>query len=245
MRPILSIFIFFVALSIQAQNDTVYILKSDTVYVVGKQDRRYNFFVENRGVESNHLWKSNMVDIGLLKLNVGYEHRFWNTWSTDTYLSFNYGGDFYRDSTSIRLKLGMDMELVFEQQIKYYYNKKRRENLGKRTDGLRGNYLSASFFYREFEDSSYDTDTTTAGAVKSFNMGVKYGLQRRIANLGYIEFYAGLYYRWEYYNQFISFNSSMENRYRTASDRLLVPVLGIRVGFAIDSFDNLRRMLKD
>jgi hypothetical protein len=78
-------------------------------------------------------------------------------------------------------------------------------------------------------------NATPQGNSLGAKVGLKYGLQRRIGNIGYIEGFAG--FNLTYLDiQAFSYN---QNGFE------LQPNIGIKAGFAIDSFKNLRRMLKD
>jgi hypothetical protein len=232
-------------MNIYAQADTIYIVKTDTVFMQEKNDLMYRLFVEQRGIESNHLWKFNLVDIGLLKPNVGYEHKLGNAFSVEGYLSYGMNYNIYPLYPS-NGTYGSNTEQVFEFEglFKYYYNLKRRERLGKKTYGFRGNYVAASLWYNQFDDQSLKTDSTNTPSVQLINLGIKYGLQRRIGNIGYIEFFGGIYYRWETISQWL-INSSAEHISFSDHNDYIILTIGLRAGFAIDSFDNLRRMFKD
>lgn len=245
MKKFLFIISFFCfSLGVFAQTDTVFIVKTDTIFVQEKHDLLYKSFLENRGEGTNHLWKMNLIDIGFLRLNVGYEHRLGKSWSVEGYLSYGEKADLYRRSQGT-FGFGSGNRLEFEQIFKYYYNLNRRETLGKKSYGFRGNYFATSFWVEEFEDNTICTDSTDAPHVDRKNLGIKYGIQRRIGNLGYIEFYVGLYYRWESIEYSLNTGFSVPSQRWTEYDNYFNPVLGIRVGFAIDSFGSLRRMIKE
>jgi hypothetical protein len=232
--------IFFISLSysVYAQTDTIYIAKTDTVFASIEHDRMYRFFVQNRGTETNHLWKLNLVDVCVMRLNVGYENKLGKKWSVEGYLSYG-----VRDIYELGQRFYPSLEA--EQLFKFYYNLNRRERLGKKTYGFSGNYFATSLWYEYY---------TTPGSVKdppdynqsvyNYNMGIKYGLQRRIGNFGYIDLFAGIYYRYQFV-QYDIINFQVTDELPDEYKHTIVPVLGLKVGFAIDSFDNLRRMLKD
>lgn len=219
-----------------SQTDTIIIIKTDTVFVPEKKDRMYKFFVENRGRETNHLWKINLIDIALANPNVGYEHRLGKSWSVEGYFSFGMTGNIQFDLAGYSILPHIHEVYVFEQQFKYYYNLKRRKKLGKKTYGFSGNYFASSFWYNKINYNG----SSGLNWVSNYNVGIKYGMQRRIGNLGYFEIYAGVYYRWESANIELT---AMESR--TDKSNAVILLIGIKAGFAIDSFDSLRRMLKD
>jgi hypothetical protein len=231
-----------------SQIDTVIIVKTDTVLVPEKQDRLYKFFVENKETETKHLWKMNLVDIALFKPNIVYEQRLAKLWSVEGYIRYGYGSGI----GTINGKLitsehhSSNATIEFEQLFKYYYNLNRRERRGKKTNGFSGNYFASSIWINEYRDPLLETDSTSSSGVDNKNIGIKYGIQRRIGNLGYIEIYAGIYYRWETIHQSLKNASpgTYNNDYNDFNN-MVMPRIGIKAGFAIGSFDNLKRRIKD
>jgi hypothetical protein len=245
------IFLLFVSFyNSFSQTDSVSINKIDSLMVPEKKDFMYKAFVENRGAETSHLWKMNLVDLALFQLNCGYEHRLTKKISVEGYLRFGEGNSIQiisgnRPNTSDRHSSKETIEV--EQLFKYYTNLNRRERYGKKTNGFSGNYFATSILYKNFFDQTIDTDSSHSDQITNINLGIKYGLQRRIGNLGYIELYLGLYYRWEFINWTNTLNNvpPYNDYHWTEYYNYLVPIIGIKAGFAIDSFDNLRRMIKD
>lgn len=242
-----------------SQTDTVFIIKSDTVFVTEKQDRMYKYFVENKEAEIKHLWKINLTNASIFMFNIGYEQRinkfitvesyfkigeyssddFFSTLgrANSVYSNHNIPSEFHSTSTIIE----------FEQSMKCYHNFNLREKLGKKTNGFSGNYLAVSFQFKRFYDYDIDYQYNYSGLIRNINLGIKYGLQRRIGRLGYVEAYAGLYYRWESidWHHYSTSTPPGETQFWTEHESYLIPTIGIKAGFAIDSFHNLRRMFKD
>jgi hypothetical protein len=229
-----------------SQTDTVFIIKTDTVFVPERQDIMYKLFVENKEPETKHLWKVNLMNSRLLKPDIGYEQRIAKSWSVEGYASYGYEDIFTTSNMSFEL----------EQSFKYYFNLKSRERRGLKTNGFSGDYFSTSVCYNEKEyddpirgmDTSY-TFSVYYSAAKNLNIGIKYGIQRRIGRFGYIEFYAGWYYncRWQKKNRDSLRWPSSDNVswIEYSHDIWRRPVVGIKAGFAIGSFDNLKRRIKD
>ena len=67
-----------------------------------------------------------------------------------------------------------------------------------------------------------------------------YGIQRRIGNIGYIDVFGGIYYWEEKILEVPADNIYHYNQY----GKNITILIGVRAGFAIDSFKNLKRMLK-
>jgi hypothetical protein len=246
--------ILIISITCYSQTDTVVIIKTDTVFVPEKRDRLYKFFVENKEADIRHLWKVNLADIGLEMANITYEQRLPNLWSVEGYLSYGFikhstiefEHHNVRDRNSALTAKGgsaSGASLELEQLFKYYYNLNRRERHGKKTNGFSGNYFATSLLFNNIDNPSYlDKETDFAEYGRNFNIGIKYGIQRRIGNLGYYELYTGLYYRWES----VKYDpANVDEDLWSVRDDYLLFTLGIKVGFAIDSFDNLREMIKN
>lgn len=242
-----------------SQTDTVYIVKTDTVFVMEKQDRMYKYFLENKEADIDHLWKLNLTNASILQFNIGYEQRIVKSLTIEGYFKAGEYIDDYNISTlgranSVYTNHNIPSEfhssgtvLEFEQLFKYYFNLERREKFGKKTNGFSGNYLATSFLYKRFQDPEMDYQNNLSNYIQNINLGIKYGLQRRIGRLGFIEAYAGLYYRWESikWHSYSASTPPSDKRLWTEHESYLIPTIGIKAGFAIDSFDNLRRMIKD
>ena len=224
----------------KSQNDTILQGEGQVTQSDEKYDRVYKLFVEDRDREIKHLWKLNLVDIGLLQPNIGFEQKIFRSISTETYLGIGRLGWYGLE--------GFEFQSEFEQQFKYYYNLKSRESKGKRINGFSGNYFSvagfASYTVEQNEkpvrtQTDYFTGYSTGPKVFTLKYGVilKYGLQRRIGNIGYFDICAGV--------RFYEFENTFEyENYYPDSGQAWMPFIKIRAGFAIDSFKNLKRMLK-
>ncbi len=234
----------FLSLNTVAQTDTLVIIKTDTVFMPEKEDLMYKLFLENRGVETNHLWKLNLVDLAVLRPNLGYEHRLGRSWSVEGYGSLGFNGNLeleYEENDPIPFPTNnFDYVIEFEQQFKYYYNLTRRKKIGKKTHGFRGNYVASSFWYKsshgESTNNQYYPSIFHFNSTQ-YNAGLKYGLQRRIGNIGYIDFSIGAYYRWE---SITGYSYSDRTEINTKNNRVVLSI-GIKAGFAIDSFKNLKK----
>lgn len=261
MNKIILIFFYFILLFNKsfAQTDTVYIIKTDTVFVMEKQDRLYKFFVENKEADINCLWKMNLTNVSVFLLNIGYEKRIIRSFTAESYFrlggylnelslnSINSSGSLYSNHKTPSEFHSSSVTIEFEQLLKFYYNLNRREKLGKKTNGFSGNYLAVSFLFKKFQDPEIEYENNCPGNTRNFNLGIKYGVQRRVGKLGYIEAYAGLYYRWEsiYWDYYDTSTPTLDSYMWTEHKNYFVPVIGIKAGFAISSFDYLRRMIKD
>jgi hypothetical protein len=232
-----------------SQTDSIYTVVKDTVIVIDKHDQQYKYFVENRETETKHLWKINLVDIALLMPNFGYEQRLSKSWTVEGY--FRYGSKAkmtlipYDKHPLPDENHSYSSVLELEQQFKYFFNLKRREDQGKKTNGFSGDFLSSSLWFKQFDDPEITNDTSNALQINHINLGIKYGLQRRIGALGYFELSLGFYYRWEIIEWKRTKNQMIRPEYWNEYNKYFFPVINLKAGFAIDSFDIFRRMIKD
>jgi hypothetical protein len=229
----------------------VIIIKTDTIFAPEKQYRLYKFLVESKETEIKHLWKVNLIDFGLERANITYEQRLSKSWNVEGYLSYGNNWkpsaiemdfEFLHHNVRYTPQVGEGATLELEQLFKYYYNLHRREQHGKKTNGFSGNYFATSILFNHNNNPvNLDTDTDMGESCWNFDLGIRYGIQRRIGNLGYYELYAGISYRWEsvvYDPRLVSNDTwSVHNDYPLL-------MLGLKVGFAVDTFDNLRKMIK-
>jgi hypothetical protein len=216
-----------------AQNDTVYIIKTDTVFMPQKQDLMYKQFVENKEQEIKHLWKLNWVDLGSFRPNLAYQQRIGKSLSVEGYASYNLSKYFSFNGSSISYPT-----FEFEQMFKYYFDTKIRERKGLITNGFSGNYIATSIISNQTkweQMSNYAIDTKT-----NLNIGFKYGYQRRIGSFAYIEFSAGLYYNYKWEKMRVN----QSGIWYSGMDSKILPFVGFRGGFAIDSFKNLHSRIK-
>lgn len=239
---ILMVFLAFIVVKPgYSQTDTVVIVKTDTVFVTEKQDNIYKFYIQNKGPQTKHLWKLNF-----LKPEIGFEQRLAKAWSAEGYLgfglySFPVGISISSNDIITSDENSSTNESRIEQQFKYYYNLNRRQRLAKKTNGFSSNYIASSFYCEAFRYGSNHTKAI------SYNLGIRSGLQRRIGNLGYFEFYTGLYYRWEKQTSrnLVGSGNNLYYENETQYSNGFILLVGLKVGFAIDSFHNLKKMLKE
>jgi len=241
-----------------SQADTVYIVKADTIFMPQKQDIMYKMFVENKEPIIKHLWKTNLVGFGFLLPNVGFEQRIGKSWTVEgiaicginTYTANFPEGDFLYTSYDYNIDNTTPSGLYFEfeQSFKYYFNLKGRERQGLKTNGFSANYFATviSFNRQKYNGTGHFMDTLYYESInfenteKNLNVGLKYGVQRRICDIINIEFYTGCYYnfRWDNIDRFWP---TMSKKYYSHK---IIPFVGLRFGFAIGSFKNLKNRIK-
>jgi hypothetical protein len=256
---ILACLVFLSFCSGFAQNDTVYMVKPDSVFIPQKQDIMYRLFVENKEAEIKHLWKTNLVGFRFLLPNVGFEQRIGKSFTVEGIaicginrytVNFPEGDLFYSSNDyTINNPTPSGLYFEFEQSFKYYFNLKRREKQGLKTNGFSANYIASviSFNRQKYNGTGYFMDTLKYESInfenteKNLNVGLKYGAQRRIYDIINIEFYAGCYYNFRWDN-ITRFWPTMSKKYYSHK---IIPFVGLRCGFAIGSFKNLKNRLKN
>jgi hypothetical protein len=217
-------------------------------------NKYYKIFIEDQEKEVKQLWKMNLIGFNVLSPNCGLELKLGKKWSSDTYAKLGSDIEFQSDTDVI---IGSKSFLVMElsQQIKYYFNLQRREKLGKKTNGFTGNYFSL-FFFAKINEYDYKELIETRKAYASadiflYGAGLTYGLQRRIGNIGYFEVFAGMKYLFKEVPEKITETKNTVDgkdfyKYdiKKSTSQTLVPTIGIKAGFAIDSHANFKRMFK-
>ncbi len=216
----------------RSQSDTILVSEEQVNRSDEKYDRVYKLFIEDRDREIKHLWKLNLLQLTLIQPNVGFEQRIGQKFSSETYILIGFPNHW--QSGYLGGYAYQYFNLLVTQQLRFYYNYSRRENLGKITNGFSGNYFACelhSGYGRYIDNSIFDTSFGISENQFGYGFGFYYGLQRRIGNIGYFDCFAGL-----------KIITSLSGFY---SDGYYgIPHIGIRAGFAIDSFKNLKRMLK-
>jgi hypothetical protein len=212
-----------------AQDDSIIVSTGMKDSIDMKYDRIYKLFIQDKSHDVRHLWKVNLAQLGFESLNMGYEQKIGKNWSNETYLLASYSID----------RLGHNLYyygINLNDQIKYYYNLGRRQRLGKNINAFGGDYfgIGGSFGLYYFDTSSLVYHTNPDNYLNtSYQAYIRYGLQRRIGNIGFFEVYAGINY-W-YYKLYKDIPVKQD---------LISPEIGLKLGFAIESFSNLKRMLR-
>ena len=215
-----------------AQSDTITVTEETKDPADEKYDRVYKIFIQDRTKDIKHLLKINLVDLGFAMPNFGYEQKLGTRWSTDSYAKFGY--DMWEND-----EFFSNWEV--SQQVKYFYNINHRKKLGRKTSGFTGNYFSLNLFAGEKHDPKPALHSGTIVNTKLFyGIGLNYGLQRRIGNIGYFEAYAGVNYQYRKISrkEEVGFFGTALNQ-----DPLTI-VFRVKAGFALDSFSKQHKLLK-
>ena len=245
MKTTVYIILFFsVCMNAFAQTDTIYIVKTDTVFVPENRDILYKQFIADKGVETNHMWKLNLADFAFFSMNLGYEQKIGRMWSTEGYVRYGLTGGSVKRADIYNNYIAFLKSADTELQLKYFYDMNRRNRLGKRTYGFSGNYISGSLWYTFFEGDPFIVNNATLKKNRhNYSIGLKYGIQRYIGNLVYFDGFAGVFYNWEQ-KKYSPYNPYPGGGPTSFWDEYLYWVIGIRIGFGIDSFKNLGKRSK-
>lgn len=229
---------------VYSQTDTITTTKAEPDSIDVKYDRVYKLFVEENQQEIKHLFKLDLVLIGLLRPTLAYEQKMGKNFSFEANLILSYRHLVYDTNNSSKLWASYqfnnsDLQSIrvgSYQMVKVYYNYKRRERLGKNTNGFSGNYfalkLSESYILIDNFYSKESSSNNYPEHIYSVFPGITYGIQRRIGNIGYGEFSMDFYFR----------------ELAIRSDNTDFPDLNLglslKLGFAIESISSLKHMLK-
>ncbi|MBN2520901.1 MAG: hypothetical protein JXB17_10380 [Bacteroidales bacterium] len=237
MKKVLLIIITIIVFGniIKSQTDTVIYVETLKDTINDKYDRIYKLFILDKK-EVKHLWKLDLVGFGNLKANIGFEKKVGRRFSFDSYLGYSV--------SSLYLINYADYEYYVNGSLKYYYNLKRRERLGKYTNRFNGSYICLGAYYKGISHANMNLYRLGFEPWRYYHSGLgllfNIGLQRAIGNIGFFEPYLGLeigrFYKYNY--PFIDF--WYKNHYRVR----IYPVIGLKAGFAIDSFKGLKRKFK-
>jgi hypothetical protein len=215
-----------------AQSDTITVSEGTKNPADEKYDRVYKIFIQDRTKDINHLWKINLVDLGFVMPNFGFEQKLGTCWSSDSYVKLGY--DMWEND-----EFFSNWEV--SQQLKYFYTVNRRKKLGRKTNGFSGNYFSLNIYGGEKHTPKPALHSGTIIDTKLFyGVSLNYGLQRRIGNIGYFEASAGVNYQYRKIsgNELVGFFGTELNQ-----DQLTV-VFKVKAGFALDSFSKQHKLLK-
>jgi hypothetical protein len=192
-------------------------------------------FSMNRETYSRQVFKVNFFDFAKITPNIGYEHRIGKCFSSDTYIKsriYGQGGMFILDPI-YRSPREFSPNVNIEENLKFYHNYKRRLEKGKNISGFSGNYLAVfSFINFNNSRSNYYQDNLFADQEPYFAVGLKYGIQRRIGNFGFIDAFFGIQ------NYTTSAFNSVDDRTIQKNDL----ILGVRAGFALESIKDIKRL---
>ncbi len=264
MKKILFVIVITIACFkfVNSQTDTVIVTQEKTDIKDEKYDKIYQLFIQD-SKEVNYLWKLDLVDIGKMIFNFGYENKLGKRWSAESYFKIGRIGEANNQLKIHEFNFNSGKGISFTGDFKYYYNYKRRERIGKNTNRLSGNYVSLGLDYSLYDNrGKYSTTIGYDNPVQIgypqlyrlvesvsinqlFKMNLKYGLQRAIGNIGYFETFIELpifaltQHEIKIYDYTI--NEIEIKKSNDVSNIILSPIFGFKIGLAVESIGNLRR----
>ncbi len=196
MKRHLFTYLFLVMVTLLAAQESRIVVSEDTL---NQQNSKYDHLfsmISQERTKINTLLKINAVDLGQLNPNFSAETFIYSPFSIEAGLRIlNFG---------VTNQKGIKYLIEPSLKARYYYNFKRRESLGKPTNGFSGNYFFGAYVLpfgdtQEWHTQHMETDyflygTKPLEGISTFYTGavqLGYGLQRRIANFGYIDIRGG------------------------------------------------------
>jgi hypothetical protein len=124
---------------------------------------------------------------------------------------------------------GIEFALNPNLELKYYYNRARRESLGKNVIGFSADYFLVGFSYTMTDDKVYfsnqlgekhisgGSEALTDNYYSFTSLRVMYGIQRKIGNMAYADFAFG----------------GEQHDFRDFGRTKIIPTLKVKLGFAL------------
>lgn len=196
-------------------------LESDSSVLKNQEyDKIFSYFIADKE-EIKTLLKINAVEWGQLQPSARMEFMLTPATTLEPSIVLKASNWSFEDGLQYGLIGGFD--------YKVYYNKKRRERLGKSTNGFSANYFALGAYgiftdYQKYIENLFNQQRVKHASpliddfYSGFNFELKYGLQRRIGNIGYVDVQAGAGY-----NVFNGFKGAP------------YPILRIGIGFGVTS----------
>lgn len=209
--------------SVMAQSSTLG-YGIDSTSNVGKYDRIYQVVSEQK-VDVNTLIKFDAVQWGQIQPSLTIEQRLWRDLIIEPNLTMS-SFEWARDE-------GINFALNPNLDLKYYYNRARRERLGKNVLGFSADYFLVGLSYTLTDDKVYFNyelgehymgyEGGAEGLVEDFyryaSWRIMYGVQRKIGNMAYADLAIGG--EKHYFGEF--------------GNSKLMPVIKIKLGFALST----------
>lgn len=204
----------------------------DSTSNIGKYDRIYQMVSEQK-VDVSTLIKFDAVQWGQIQPSVTVERRLWQDFTMEPNLTMS-SLHWSRDG-------GINFALNPNLEFKYYFNRARRERLGKNVLGFSADYFLVGFSYTLTDDEVFfayqlgekyiieegDVVDLTSDYYSFTSWRVMYGLQRKIGNMAYADFAFG----------------GERHYFRAYGTGKVIPTFKIKLGFALsrEQFKRLSR----
>ncbi|MBN1117658.1 MAG: hypothetical protein JXA77_10665 [Bacteroidales bacterium] len=226
---------------VHAQSDTIISSTAQPDSIDVKYDRIYKLFVQEQDHDIQHLIKLNLFNIDVLMPKLAFEQKLGRSLSCEANIFVAYIPFVFSDDSTTKFHSTLEFrDSDFQcfsiggyQMLKIFHNLKRRERLGRNTNGFSGNYfgIKVSENYTWFganEQNNYLEN-------KYYLIpGFQYGIQRRIGNIGNTELCFSLNYPLA--EGVLINDESWKFGLETA--------ITFKIGFAIESVSSLKKMLK-
>jgi hypothetical protein len=228
--------LFFCTSEVNAQQDTITYSVETPDSTDPRYDQLYKMFLADKTKETKQLWKVNLVSLASLTPNLNYERKIGNCFSSITGLSLRFlkanGRIYLADNTDYYKTLYFSSS--FSQGFRYYYNLKRRNKLAKRTTGFSGNFFEIEYLLSYSTLFIFDDKAINPYEKYKNTLYLKYGFQRRIGNIGFIEPAIGIG------PTLLAKRNPTTNVFQNE----IYPSIKVKckIGFAIDSFNNLKSL---
>lgn len=198
----------------------------------GKYDRLYQVVSESK-VDVNTLIKIDAVQWGQVQPSLTMEQRIWKDATLEPSATFS--------SLDWSQAEGIRFAITPDVCLKYYFNRARRERLGKNVIGFSADYLSVGFAYTYTDDKvfynnelgkSYITLDNGESDLEGdhfsyYNWYVLYGIQRRFGKVAYIDVAGGV-------------ERNYFGEYGTSK---VIPIIKIKIGFSL-SVEQIKRFVR-
>ncbi len=140
------------------------------------------------------LWKVNAVDWGLLHPSLVVEHVLFKNFSVEPSIVLR--------TFDWNMSRGFNTTIQSQVTLKYYHNTARREALGREIKGFSGNHFfagvglttsdNADYYEYLLKNAKQYRNPLTQKNWQIWQLYAGYGIQRRIKDVGYIEFLSGM-----------------------------------------------------
>lgn len=194
----------------------------DSISKMGNYDRIYQMVSEQK-VDLNTLIKFDAVQWGQVLPSITVEQRLWKDFTIEPNITMS--------SFEWSRPEGINFALNPNLDLKYYYNRARRQRLGKNVIGFSADYFLVGYSYTwtddkaflnyELEQNHIDYSQGVEGLTDDYysyhSWRFMYGIQRKIGNMAYADFAIG--------GEKFFFGDMGESK--------LMPAINIKLGFAL------------
>lgn len=213
--------LIFVGFEVAGQNTRIE-YGEDSTSQAGKYDRIYQMVSEQK-VDVNTLIKFDAVQWGQIQPSVTVEQRLWKDLTIEPNITIS-SLDWSRDG-------GFDFAFNPNLDFKYYFNRSRRERMGKNTIRFSADYILVGFSYTLTDDKTFfnyelgdnyiDFEGGESALIDDYfsytSWHIMYGFQRKISNIAYADFAIG----------------GERHYFREYGTSKIIPTIKIKLGFAM------------